>query len=350
MLSLTEQRYLIRNNQKVKKNETLYEWDPYNSVIIAEHDGHINYSDMEEGKQYELIKDEQTGHFQKTVIESKDKTKSPTIQILSPKGSKRILSSYLIPAKANLLIDNGADVKAGTIMVKIPRESGKTRDITGGLPRVTELFEARSPSDPAKVAEIDGKVEIGKISRGSRELRIISLDGSKTVDYKIPIGKHILVRNGDIVTAGESMTGGAHDPIDILKIKGVAEVQEYLVNEIQEVYRIQGVKINDKHIEVIVRQMLQKVRVTDAGDTRFLEGDLIHKINFAEENEKLKGMVVVKDKGNSNAVKENEVLPKKIVKEINTTLKKKNKATVKTRDAMPATADAVLLGINTKLH
>ena len=336
---------LIKNNQKVQKNETLYEWDPYNSVIIAEHDGHIHYSDMEEGKQYELIKDEQTGHFQKTVIESKDKTKSPTIQILSPKGNKRVLSSYLIPAKANLLVDNGADVKAGTIMVKIPRESGKTRDITGGLPRVTELFEARSPSDPAKVAEIDGKVEIGKISRGSRELRIISLDGSKTVDYKIPIGKHILVRNGDIVTAGEPLTGGAYDPIDILKIKGVAEVQEYLVNEIQEVYRIQGVKINDKHIEVIVRQMLQKVRVTDSGDTRFLEGDLIHKINFAAENEKLKGMVVVKDKGESNAVKENEVLPKKIVKEINVTLKKKDKAAIKTRDAMPATADAVLLGI-----
>ena len=335
----------IKNNQKVDKNDILYEWDPYNSVIIAENDGAIKYCDMEEGKQYELIKDEQTGHFQKTVIESKDKTKSPTIQIISPKGNKRVLTSYLIPAKANLLVDNGADVKAGTIMVKIPRESGKTRDITGGLPRVTELFEARSPSDPAKVAEIDGKVEIGKISRGSRELRIISLDGSKTVDYKIPIGKHILVRNGDIVTAGESLTGGAYDPIDILKIKGVAEVQEYLVNEIQEVYRIQGVKINDKHIEVIVRQMLQKVKVTDAGDTRFLESDLVHKNYFAQENEKLKGMVVVKDKGNSKAVKVNEVLPKKTVKEINAGLKKKDKDTVKTRDAMPATADAILLGI-----
>ena len=335
----------IKNNQKVNKNDTLYEWDPYNSVIIAENDGIIGYCDMEEGKQYELIKDEQTGHFQKTVIESKDKTKSPTIQIISPKGNKRVLSSYLIPAKANLLVDNSANVKAGTIMVKIPRESGKTRDITGGLPRVTELFEARSPSDPAKVAEIDGKIEIGKISRGSRELRIISLDGSKTIDYKIPIGKHILVRNGDIVTAGESLTGGAYDPVDILKIKGVAEVQEYLVNEIQEVYRIQGVKINDKHIEVIVRQMLQKVKVTDAGDTRFLEGDLIHKIYFAQENEKLKGMVVVKDKGDSKAIKVNEVLPKKTVKEINARLKKKDKNTVKTRDAMPATADAVLLGI-----
>jgi len=335
----------IKNNQKVDRNDILYEWDPYNSVIIAENDGIIGYCDMEEGKQYELIKDEQTGHFQKTVIESKDKTKSPTIQIISPKGNKRVLSSYLIPAKANLLIDNGANIKAGTIMVKIPRESGKTRDITGGLPRVTELFEARSPSDPAKVAEIDGKIEIGKISRGSRELRIISLDGSKIVDYKIPIGKHILVRNGDIVTAGESLTGGAYDPVDILKIKGVAEVQEYLVNEIQEVYRIQGVKINDKHIEVIVRQMLQKVKITDTGDTRFLEGDLIHKIYFAQENEKLKGMVVVKDNGDSKAVKVNEVLPKKTVKEINAGLKKKDKDKIKTRDAMPATADAVLLGI-----
>jgi len=335
----------VKNNEKVKKNEILYEWDPYNSVIIAEHDGVINYSEMEEGKQYELIKDEQTGHFQKTVIESKDKTKSPAIQILSPKGSGKLLSSYLIPAKANLLVDDGTEVKAGTTMVKIPRESGKTRDITGGLPRVTELFEARSPSDPAKIAEIDGKVKIGDLKRGSRELSLTSLDGSKVVDYKIPIGKHILVRDGDIVKAGEPLTGGAFDPVDILKIKGVAEVQEYLVNEIQEVYRIQGVKINDKHIEVIVRQMLQKVKVTSPGDTNFLEGDVVHKNFFADENEKLKGMVVVTEKGGSDSVMKGEILPKKTVKELNAQLKKKNKDQVKTREAVPATADAVMLGI-----
>jgi DNA-directed RNA polymerase subunit beta' len=334
----------VKNNEKVEKNQKLYEWDPYNSVIVAEHNGVINYHDMEEGKQYELVKDEQTGHFQKTVIESKDKTKSPTLQIVGARGSK-ILSSYLIPAKANLLVDDGVEVKAGMIMVKIPRESGKTRDITGGLPRVTELFEARSPNDPAKIAEIDGKIEVGKISRGSRELTLKSLDGSKTIDYRIPIGKHILIRSGDTMEAGEPLTGGALDPIDILKIKGVSEVQEYLVNEIQEVYRIQGVKINDKHIEIIVRQMLQKVKVTSPGDTNFLEGDIIHKHHFSEENEKLKGMVAVLDRGDSDAVLVGEILPKKTVKEINTLLKKKNKTGIKTRDAVPATADAVLLGI-----
>lgn len=333
----------VKNNEKVKRNDILYEWDPYNSVIIAEHDGVINYSEMEEGKQYELIKDEQTGHFQKTVIESKDKTKSPAIQILNSKG--KILSSYLIPAKANLLVDDGTEVKAGTTMVKIPRESGKTRDITGGLPRVTELFEARSPNDPAKIAEIDGKVKIGDLKRGSRELSLTSMDGSKVVDYKIPIGKHILVRDADIVKAGEPLTGGAFDPVDILKIKGVAEVQEYLVNEIQEVYRIQGVKINDKHIEVIVRQMLQKVKVTSPGDTNFLEGDVVHKNFFADENEKLRGMVVVTDKGGSDAVIKGERLPKKTVKEINIQLKKKGKDLIKSREAVPATADAVMLGI-----
>ena len=230
-------------------------------------------------------------------------------------------------------------------MVKIPRDSGKTRDITGGLPRVTELFEARSPSDPSRVAEIDGTVEIGKISRGSREVRIISKDGSKVIDYKIPIGKHILVRHGDVVKSGEALTGGAFDPVDILKIKGVAEVQEYLVNEIQEVYRIQGVKINDKHIEVIVRQMLQKIKVTDTGDTNFLEGDVIHKNLFADENEKLKGMVAITDPGDSDKVMEGEKMNKKEVKELNAALKKKNKAVIKFKDAIPASGDPVLLGI-----
>ncbi|MBV6479610.1 MAG: DNA-directed RNA polymerase subunit beta' [Ignavibacteria bacterium] len=334
----------VKNNERVPKNGLLYEWDPYNSVIVAEDDGIINYVDLEEGKQYELAKDEQTGHFQKIVIESRDKTKSPTLQIRNQK-SEKVLSSYLIPAKANLLVDDGEEVKAGTIIVKIPRESGKTRDITGGLPRVTELFEARSPSDPSKVAEIDGTVEIGKISRGSREVKIVSLDGSKVIDYKIPIGKHILVRQGDVVKSGEPLTGGAFDPVDILKIKGVAEVQEYLVNEIQEVYRIQGVKINDKHIEVIVRQMLQKVKITDPGDTNFLEGDVIHKNLFAEQNEKLKGIYVVTDTGGSDKVSENDMLTKQEVKDLNSELKKKSKTQLKTREAVPATADAVLLGI-----
>src|SRR5690606_13621419 len=230
------------------------------------------------------------------------------------------------------------------ILVKIPRDSGKTRDITGGIPRVTELFEARSPNDPAKIAEIDGRVEIGKLSRGSRELRIHSLDGSKVVDYKVPIGKHILVRDGDIVKSGEPLTGGAFDPVDILKIQGVSSVQEYLVNEIQEVYRIQGVKINDKHIEVIVRQMLQKVKITDPGDTRFLEGDIIHKNLFTDGNNELKGKVIITETGGSN-LKIGDVITKKEAKDVKAELKKKDKEQIKTRDAMPSTADAILLGI-----
>lgn len=333
---------MVSDKQKVNKNQMLYEWDPYNSVIVAENDGVVNYLDMEEGKQYELVKDEQTGHYQKTVVESRDKTKSPALQIIE--GDDKVLSTYLIPAKANLLVDDGAEVKAGTILVKIPRESGKTRDITGGLPRVTELFEARSPNDPAKIAEIDGRVEIGKLSRGSRELRIHSLDGSKVVDYKVPIGKHILVREGDIVKSGEPLTGGAFDPVDILKIQGVSSVQEYLVNEIQEVYRIQGVKINDKHIEVIVKQMLQKVKITDPGDTRFLEGDIVHKNLFTDGNNELKGKVIITDVGGSN-VTIGDLLTKKEAKDIKAELKKKDKETIKTRDAFPATADAILLGI-----
>lgn len=332
----------VKHNEKVIKEQKLYEWDPYNSVIVAEHNGTLKYHDLEEGKQYELVVDD-LGNLQKTVIESKDKTKSPTLQIVSSKG--KVLSSYLIPAKANLSFADGEEIKAGTIIAKIPRDSGKTRDITGGLPRVTELFEARSPADPAKIAEIDGKVEIGKISRGSREVLLSSQDGSKKIDYRIPVSKHILIRSGDFVSAGEPLTGGAFDPIDILKIKGVSEVQEFLVNEIQEVYRIQGVKINDKHIEVIVRQMLQKVKVTSSGDTTFLEGDVIHKNTFAEGNERIRGMVVVTDKGDSDAVSTGELLPKKAVKELNSLLKKKNKTGIKTRDAVPATADAVLLGI-----
>ncbi|HRE39718.1 MAG TPA: DNA-directed RNA polymerase subunit beta' [Ignavibacteria bacterium] len=337
-------KLLVKNGEKISKNGVLYEWDPYNTVIVAENDGAIKYVDLKENEQYELVQDEQTSHFQKTVIESKDKTKSPTLEIINPKTGK-VLSSYLIPAKANLLVDDGNEVKAGATLVKIPRDSGKTRDITGGLPRVTELFEARSPSDPAKIAEIDGRVEIGKLSRGSREVKIHSEDGSKIVDYKIPIGKHILVRNGDNVKAGESLTSGSSDPIDILKIKGIEKVQEYLVNEIQEVYRIQGVKINDKHIEVIVKQMLQKVKITDPGDTRFLEGDVIHKNIFADRNEEISGKLIVESDDEGGKFKVGDIVEKKVIKEHNSQLKKKNKKPVETREAIAATADAILLGI-----
>jgi DNA-directed RNA polymerase subunit beta' len=334
---------LVKENEAVEKNQILYEWDPYNSVIVAEHNGIINYLDLKESVSYIEAPDETTGHIQKLVIESKDKTLSPTIYITNSKGDKQ--SSYIIPAHAHLLVNDGDNVAAGQILCKIPRETGKTRDITGGLPRVTELFEARSPNSPSIVSEIDGYVEIGALKRGSREVKVISTDKSVEKKYLIPVGKHILVRDGDFVKAGEALSSGSVDPHDILRIKGVGDVQAYLVNEIQEVYRMQGVKINDKHIEVIVRQMLQKVRIVDPGDTHYLEGDVIHRFKFYDENESLKNKIVVTDKGDSNKVRIYDLMDKKPVKELNSDLKKKNKEQIKFRDAHPAIANPVLLGI-----
>lgn len=334
---------MVKDNDMVEKNQVLYEWDPYNSVIVAEHTGTIRYADLKENVSYVEAPDETTGHIQKVVIESKDKTLSPTIQITDAKGD--IMSNYIIPAQAHMLVNDSETAYAGQILVKIPRDTGKTRDITGGLPRVTELFEARSPNSPSIVTEIDGYVEIGSLKRGSREVKVKTSDGSVEKKYLIPVGKHILVRDNDYVKAGEALSSGSVDPHDILRIKGVADVQAYLVNEIQEVYRMQGVKINDKHIEVIVRQMLQKVRVVDSGDTIFLEGDVVHRFKFLEENESLKNKIVVTDKGDSNKVKVYDIMDKKKVKELNAELKKKSKELIEFRDANPAIANPILLGI-----
>jgi len=334
---------LIRDGAMVEKNQVLYEWDPYNSVIVAEHSGIIKYVDLKENVSYMEAPDETTGHIQKMVIESKDKTLSPTINIVDAKGD--LYSTYIIPAQAHMMVNDSENVYAGQILVKIPRDTGKTRDITGGLPRVTELFEARSPNSPSIVTEIDGIVEIGSLKRGSREVRVKTTDGSEEKKYMIPVGKHILVRDNDFVKAGEALSSGSVDPHDILMIKGVADVQAYLVNEIQEVYRMQGVKINDKHIEVIVRQMLQKVRIVDSGDTAYLEGDVIHRFKFLDENETLRNKVVVVNKGDSNKVRIYDILDKKKIKELNAELKKKNKTLIEIRDANPAIANPVLLGI-----
>ena len=334
---------LITEGETVEKNQVLYEWDPYNSVIVAEHNGTANYADLKENVSYMEAPDETTGHIQKVVIESKDKTLSPTININDSKGD--LLSTYIIPAQAHLMVNDSEIVYAGQILVKIPRETGKTRDITGGLPRVTELFEARSPNSPSIVTEIDGIVEIGSLKRGSREVKVKTADGSEEKKYMIPVGKHILVRDADIVKAGEALSSGSVDPHDILRIKGVADVQAYLVNEIQEVYRMQGVKINDKHIEVIVRQMLQKVRIVDSGDTTNLEGDVVHRFKFLDENETLRNKVVVINKGDSNKVRMYDILDKKKIKELNAELKKKSKTLIEFRDANPAIANPVLLGI-----
>ena len=335
---------LIADGGSVRRGDIIYEWDPYNAVIVSEHDGVIHYHDLKENVTYREEPDEQTGHIQKVVIDSRDRSLSPTITVVGKKGHK--LGSYIIPTRAHLIIDDGEEVKTGGILVKIPRDIGKTRDITGGLPRVTELFEARSPGDPAIVSEIDGVVKFGPQRRGSREIIVTSHDGKDKRVYSVPLGKHILVQNNDVIRAGERLSDGAIDPHDILRIKGVGAVQEYLVNEIQEVYRMQGVKINDKHIEIIVRQMMQKVRVVDPGDTRFLEGDYVDKLKVIEENEGIQGKVVVESKGDSKFKNAQSVLKKK-VREANSELRKKAKKVAEYRDAEPATSEPILLGITT---
>lgn len=327
---------------KVKRGEIIYEWDPYNATIISEFAGKIEYRDLKEGVSFREEPDEQTGHIQKVVIDSRDKSLSPSIAILNPKTGKT--GTYLLPTHSHILVDNDQAITAGTVLVKIPRDIGKTRDITGGLPRVTELFEARSPQDSAVVTEIDGVVHFGAQKRGSREIIVSSSDGSASKTYMVPLGKHVLAQEGDHVFSGERITDGAVDPHDILKIKGTAAVQEYLVNEIQEVYRIQGVKINDKHIEVIVRQMMQKVKITDSGDTYLLDGDFVDRWIVEEENKKIEGFVFVTSKGDSK-LKNGTILEKKKLKEINSELKKKEKKIAEFREVDPALSAPVLLGI-----
>jgi DNA-directed RNA polymerase subunit beta' len=333
---------LVKNGAKVAKGELIYEWDPYNSVIISEHGGVVKYHDLKESVTYREEPDEQTGHIQKVVIDTRDRTLSPSILITGAKGQK--LDSRPIPTRAHLVVDNGQQISAGTILAKIPRDIGKNRDITGGLPRVTELFEARSPADPAIVSEIDGVVSFGALKRGAREVVVTSHDGKDVRKYPIPQGKHVLVQEKDHIRSGERLSDGAIDPHDILRIKGVGAVQEYLVNEIQEVYRIQGVKINDKHIENIVRQMMQKVRVLDSGDTKFLEGDYIDKLRFEEENETVRDKVIIVNKGDSK-YKNGQLAPKKKVREANGDLRKRAKKVAEYRDAEAATSEPVLLGI-----
>jgi DNA-directed RNA polymerase subunit beta' len=333
---------LVKDRAKVAKGQIIYEWDPYNAVIISEHVGSVKYQDLREKATYREEPDEQTGHIQKVVIDSRDRTLSPSILIMNKKGQK--VASYIIPTRAHIVVDNGQEIAAGTVLVKIPRDIGKSRDITGGLPRVTELFEARSPNDPAIVSEIDGVVSFGAHKRGAREVVVKSHDGKDTRKYPISLGKHVLVQQNDVVRAGERLSDGAIDPHDILRIRGVGAVQEYLVNEIQEVYRIQGVKINDKHIETIVRQMMQKIRVVDSGDTKFLEGDHVDKLKFEDENESLRGKVVIISKGDSK-YKNGDVVSKKKVREANGEIRKRAKKVAEYRDAEPATSEPILLGI-----
>ncbi|MDN5205164.1 DNA-directed RNA polymerase subunit beta' [Fulvivirgaceae bacterium BMA10] len=331
----------VKDGDKLKKGDEICFWDPYNAVILSEFDGEIEYESIVEGITYREESDEQTGHREKVIVDTKDKTKNPAIIV---KGKKDESKSYNIPVGAHLVVDNGDKIKAGQPMVKIPRTMGKSRDITGGLPRVTELFEARNPSNPAVVSEIDGVVTYGGIKRGNREIFIESKDGVKK-RYLVPLSKHILVQDNDFVRAGYPLSDGAITPADILSIKGPTAVQEYLVNEIQEVYRLQGVKINDKHIETIVSQMMQKVIIIDAGDTNFLPNQVVDKFLFREENDMMLDKKVVTDSGDSENFKPGQIITSRDLRDENSSLKRKDMTPVQVRDAEPAVSKPTLQGI-----
>ena len=334
---------VIDNNIKVKKGDIICKWDPYNAVIISEVSGKVVFDSIIEGITFREEVDEQTGFTEKVITESRDKKKNPAIHIIDAK-TKEVLREYSLPVDAHISVGEGDKIEAGEILVKIPRVSGRTGDITGGLPRVTELFEARNPSNPAVVSEIDGIAEYGKIKRGNREIQITSKNGDIR-KYLVPLSKHILVQENDFVRAGQPLSDGATTPNDILNIEGPTKVQEYIVNEIQEVYRLQGVKINDKHFEVIVRQMMLKAEIIDAGDTRFLEGQSVHKADIMEENDAIYGMKVVVDAGESSSLKAGQIVSARRLRDENSQLKRSDKNLVDARDAVPATSTPLLQGI-----
>ncbi len=336
-------RLFFQNGQTVKKGQLISDWDPYNAVILSEVTGKVSFENIIENVTFRIESDEQTGYHEKVVIESRQKAKNPAINILSASGE--IIKVYDIPVGSHIIVEEGVKIKAGDILVKIPRAIGKAGDITGGLPRVTELFEARNPSDPAVVSEIDGVVSFAKkLKRGNREVIITSKTGEEK-RYLIPTSKQILAQENDYVRAGTALSDGALTPSDILAIKGPMKVQEYIVNEIQEVYRLQGVKINDKHFETIVRQMMRKVEVEDPGDSRFLEGELVNKIDFQDENDWIYGKKVVEDPGDSTTFKAGQIISARKLRDEISMLKRKDKKLVVARDAKPATAFQILQGI-----
>jgi len=332
----------IKPGQEVEKGTLICEWDPFNAVIISEVSGKVGFEYLIEGVTFREESDEQTGFKEKVIIESRDKTKNPAILILDEKGNE--IRNYNLPVGAHLVTDLNKMVEAGDVIAKIPRAVGKSGDITGGLPRVTELFEARNPSNPAIVSEIDGEVTFGKVKRGNREITIKSKSG-ETKKYLVPLSKQILVQENDYVRAGTPLSDGAITPSDILAIKGPTKVQEYIVNEIQEVYRLQGVKINDKHFEIIVRQMMRKVEIIDPGDTKFLERQVVDKLEFMEENDWIYGKKVVVDPGDSQTLRPGMIITARKLRDENSLLKRRDMKTVTARDAVPATSCQVLQGI-----
>jgi DNA-directed RNA polymerase subunit beta' len=332
----------VSDKKKVKKGDVICEWDPYNAVIISESAGTIKFADIEKGVTYREEIDEQTGFMEKVISETRSRKLIPTIAIVDGKGKE--LKHYTLPVGAHIIVEEGDKIKSGTTLVKIPRKSAKAGDITGGLPRVTELFEARNPSNPAVVSEIDGVVSYGKIKRGNREIIVESRTG-EIKKYLINLSKQILVQENDFVRAGMPLSDGAITPADILAIQGPNRVQEYLVNEVQEVYRLQGVKINDKHFEVIVRQMMRKVEIQDPGDTSFLEGNLVHKYDFIKENDWIFDKKVVTESGDSETLKAGQIINARTLRDENSLLRRADKQLVEARDAQPATARPVLQGI-----
>ena len=330
----------VKDGQKVTKGDILCNWDPYNAVILSELKGKIDFESIEEGITFKEEFDEQTGHREKVIVECRDKTKNPAIIVKSKDGEK----GYNIPVGAHLSVEKGSSVNPGTILSKIPRMIGQSRDITGGLPRVTELFEARNPSNPAVVSEIDGVVSYGGIKRGNREIFIESKDGTKK-KYLVSLSKHILVQDNDYVKAGSPLSDGAITPADILSIKGPTEVQDYLVNEIQEVYRLQGVKINDKHIEVIVRQMMQKVIIVDSGDTSFLQDEKVDKLVFSNVNDAIFEKKVVTNPGDSSLFREGQIISSRELRDENSSLRRNDKKIIEFRNADAAVSRPSLQGI-----
>ncbi|MEO6288927.1 MAG: DNA-directed RNA polymerase subunit beta', partial [Ginsengibacter sp.] len=330
----------VKDGQKVTKGDVICTWDPFNNVIVSEIDGAVKFENIADGITYREEADEQTGHREKVVIETKDKARIPSLLIEGKKDTK----GYNLPVGSHIIMEEGEEVRAGQVVVKIPRVLGKLRDITGGLPRVTELFEARNPGNPAVVSEIDGVVSFGNIKRGNREIIVEAKDGV-VKKYLVPLTRQILAQEGDFIKAGVALSDGQIAPADILSIKGPFAVQEYVVNEIQEVYRLQGVKINDKHIEVIVRQMMRKITIEDAGDTKFLEGDTEDRHDFNTENDWIFDKKVVTESGDSTKMRPGKIVTLREVREENSVLRRADKNVVEFRDARPATSSPLLLGI-----
>ncbi len=334
---------MVKEGDTIKRGDIICEWDPFNAVIVSEFGGIVRYDDIEEGETFRIERDDQTGYAEKVIIESKSKKKIPTITIISPEGDE--LKSYNLPVGGYISSENGSEVKPGETIMKIPRKLGKIQDITGGLPRVTELFEARNPSNPAVVSEIDGIVSFGKIKRGNREVFVEDEKSGQKRKYLIGMSKHLLVQEGDFVRAGTSLSDGAIAPVDILGIKGPFAVQYYLVNGVQEVYRSQGININDKHIEVIVRQMMKRVQIEDPGDTNFLEGEAVEKFEFLHQNDWIYDKKFIVDAGDSEHYKAGQILTIRQLREENSQLKRNDKKIMEFRDAMPATSSSLLQGI-----